>query len=190
MDIRQVYTALNKPLTAINTVSSFADNLDGRTLVTVLTANLSFFGVNYVIFDSYVYPDDYEVAGVDASQFIIPTAFVSDDAGVNIYNVTEIYSYVVAALNYISTLPCADPTSDSYMDAVYYYALHLYTQVEPQQVKRTKIEGEFEMEFFQGIQGNKSNYFAIADQLLKGCLTASLRKPITPTISTAKAWQS
>jgi hypothetical protein len=189
MDIRQLYTALNKPLIAINTVASFADNT-GKTLVTVSTANLSFFGNNWVIFDSYVYPDVYQVEGVDASQFIIPTPFSSDDAGVNIYNVTEVYAYVADALKYISSLPCADPLSDNYMVAVYYYALHLYTQASPQQLKRDKLEGEHDIEFFQAPQGNKSNYFNIADQYLEGCLSASLMKSVVPTIKTKKAWQN
>lgn len=189
MDIRQVYKSLKLTLAQINTVASFADNGDGRTLVTVNTATLSFFGTNYVIFDSYVYPDVYEVFGVDASQFIIDTPFVSDDAGVPMYDVTEVYSYIAAALEYISGLPCADPLDLNFMEAVYYYGLYLYSQTSPAQVKRSKTEGTFEIEFFQGSDGTKSNYFTIADGLLKGCLTASLSKAIKPTVATSKAWQ-
>lgn len=189
MDIRGAYEALIKPLNQINTVASFAISGATQTLVTVTTPNLSFFGTNYVIFDSYTYYDIYQVIGVDDTQFIIDTPFVGDDAGVNIYDVTEVYSYVITALNYIASLPCADPLDPSYMDAVYYYALYLYSQASPQQLKRTVVEGQKEVEFFQGGSGQKSNYFAIADQFLDGCLTASLTKKITPTIRTTKAWR-
>jgi len=189
MDIRQVYKSLNITLAQINTVTSFADNGDGRTLVTVDTATLSFYGTNYVIFDSYVYPDVYEVFGVDSSQFIIDVPFSADDAGVAMYDVTEVYAYIAAALEYISGLPCADPLDLNFMTAVYYYGLYLYSQTSPAQVKSDTTEGEMKIEWYQSSSGTKSNYFTTADGLLGGCLTASLRKAVKPTITTSKAWQ-
>ena len=191
MDIRQAYSALGLPLVPIGAVASFTDNLDGRTLVTVVVGNLSFFGVNYVIFDSYIYPDTYLVGGIDASQFVISATFSADDAGVNIYNVTALQTYYESALSYISTLACIDPLGDNFTDIVWYYALYLYSQAKGGGgggVKRYQIGGEFTKEYFEGGSGTDNAYWKIANDYSGGCLKASLKKPVPPTISTSKTW--
>lgn len=185
MDIRGAYKQLNKPLVPLSTVASFADSTPS-TLVTVDTP-VAFFTQGYFIFDSVLYSDVYQGTYVNTTQFTINTAFNGDDAGVNVYDVTEVYQFYIQALAYISSLPCADPLDPNFYNAVWWYALYLYSGATPEQVKRVKISGEFETEYFQNKQGDNT-YFNIANDLLGGCLTASQKKTAIPQMATGKAW--
>jgi hypothetical protein len=186
-DVRWLYKQLNKPLNEINTVASFAD-ASPKTLVTVNTPSLAFFTLSYFIFDSPSYPNTYQGEWVASNQLNILTAFNGNDAGVNIYDVTEVYMYYLQALDYITSLPCADPDNPNFDAALSWYALYLYTSSSPQNIKRVKTEGEFETEYFDSGLSSKNQYYENANQLLNGCLEASKLKPTVPTLVTSKTW--
>jgi hypothetical protein len=189
MDIRRVYNILNKPLIPLDTVASFADNLDLRTLVTLSSGSLNFFTQAWFIFDSTSYKDVYEGEFKSTTELIINTPFNGDDTGVNVYDVSEVYAFYNAAFEYISSLPCAvphDPLTTNYINAVWYYALYLYQTSPSRELKRHRTDGRFENEYFARAKGANNEYFIAADQLLKGCLSAQPRKVHKPTIITYK----
>jgi hypothetical protein len=177
MNYRNIHEEINRILgltpNLINTLTSLTDNSPNtyEVLATVDTANLSLFGVNYLYFDSYTYPDVYEAFNPTLSTFELNTLFVGNDSNKNVYNVTTLHNYILSAERYLSTLPCIDITSNVYVDILINYTMFLLTK-DNSNVSEIDIEGKYKVKM--DTKGDSKNiYYENANNLSGGCLSKS-----------------
>lgn len=179
-NIRDIYKELGLTMDSVGLTASFADNLDGRTLVTIASGGLEFFnGTYYVVFSSYVYNEIYEVISPNSNTFVIDTPFMNDEVAIKTFDVTKVYSAYLKIVNFTNGIKCL--AGNVNLDAINELLVMAHFTGK-NNIKSIGARSHTTITF-ESLGRNTSNeYWISANSLSNNCLTNHITQPASPNI--------